>query len=179
MGSSDSKVSKSNRVRRSDASKEEKKLESTMDYSGGPSNLEPSEKGKFKLYEVHKMHPERCTSVNADFQFLESRTDRPSWGIDAMLIDEELLYLEDEEADRMYLALKEKSNLRRNMEARENRLSTKMALAEHARISSVIVSQSNRLSLIASPSGIDFEQRMKKSIKKKGGTEVKHEKTDN
>lgn len=150
-----------------------KKLESTMDYSGGPTKLDPSEEGKFKLYEVHKMHPERCTSVNADFQYLESHTDRPSWGIDAMLIDEELLYLDDEEADRMYLALKEKSNLRRNMEARENRLSTKMALAEHARFS-----QTNRFSLIGPPSDIDIDKR-KKSIKKKGGTEAKHEKTDN
>ena len=148
-----------------------------MDYSGGPAKLEPSEEGIFKLYEVFTTHPERCTTVEADFQILESRTDRPSWGIDAMLIDEELLYLEDDEADRMYQALKEKSNLRRNMEARENRLSTKMYMAEHARISSVIVTQSNRFSLIAPSSEIEIDKRIKKSLKKKGGTEVKHEKS--
>jgi|LauGreDrversion4_2_1035121.scaffolds.fasta_scaffold87650_1 hypothetical protein len=49
-----------------------------------------------------------------------------------MLIDEELLYLDEKEADRMYYALKEKTTLRRNMEARESRLSTKMAIAEYA-----------------------------------------------
>lgn len=124
------------------------------------------------------MHPERCTTVEADFQILASRNDRPSWGIDAMLIDEELLYLEDDEADRMYQALKEKQNLRRNMEARSSRLSTRMSLAEQSRISSVIVSQSNRFSLIApAQSDIDIEKRIKKSLKKKGGTEVKSEKS--
>lgn len=33
---------------------------------------------------------------------MENRNARPEWGIDAMLIDEELLYLEDKEADRVY-----------------------------------------------------------------------------
>ena len=73
-----------------------------MDYSGGPTKLEPSEKGIFKLYEVWTTSSNTCSSVRADYNFLESRSDRPSWGIDAMLIDEELLYLEDDEADRMY-----------------------------------------------------------------------------
>ena len=79
-----------------------------MDYSGGPAKLLPSEEGIFKLEEVFRTYPERCTTVEADFQILGSRSDRPSWGIDAMLIDEELLYLEDDEADRMYQALKER-----------------------------------------------------------------------
>jgi hypothetical protein len=35
-----------------------------------------------------------------------------------MLIDEELLYLEDSEADRVYQELKMKSERRRNMEMR-------------------------------------------------------------
>jgi hypothetical protein len=39
-------------------------------------------------------------------------------GIDPMLIDEELLYLEDSEADRVYQELKMKSERRRNMEMR-------------------------------------------------------------
>jgi hypothetical protein len=41
-----------------------------------------------------------------------------------MLIDEELLYLEDAEADRVYLELKMKSERRREMEIRQNRLSS-------------------------------------------------------
>lgn len=48
------------------------------------------------------------------------------WAIDGMLIDEELLYAEDEEADRIYQELKTRSNRRRNMEEKENRLSISM-----------------------------------------------------
>lgn len=44
---------------------------------------------------------------------MENRNARPEWGIDAMLIDEELLYLEDKEADRVYQELMEKSARRR------------------------------------------------------------------
>ena len=47
-----------------------------------------------------------------------------------MLIDEEMLYLEDEEADKMYLQLKQRSTARRNMEEKENRLN--MAMQEAA-----------------------------------------------
>jgi hypothetical protein len=49
-----------------------------------------------------------------------------------MLIDEELLYLEDAEADRVYLELKIKSERRREMEIRQNRLSSQMSLDEDA-----------------------------------------------
>ena len=61
-----------------------------------------------------------------DSGVLEDRNARPQWGIDSMLIDEELLYLEDEEADRVYSELKARSLRRREMEARQNRLSTQM-----------------------------------------------------
>ena len=44
-----------------------------------------------------------------------------------MLIDEEMLYLEDEEADKLYLELKERSVRRRNMEEKENRLNIAMS----------------------------------------------------
>ena len=46
-----------------------------------------------------------------------------------MLIDEEMLYLEDEEADKMYLELKQRSFRRRNMEEKENRLNIAMQAA--------------------------------------------------
>lgn len=46
--------------------------------------------------------------------------------MDSMLIDEELLYAEDEEADRIYQELKTRSFRRRNMEEKENRLSNAM-----------------------------------------------------
>jgi Fe-S cluster biosynthesis and repair protein YggX len=54
---------------------------------------------------------------------LEDRNARSEWGIDTMLIDEELLYLDDTEADRVYKELFEKTMRRRTMEVRENRLS--------------------------------------------------------
>ncbi len=43
-----------------------------------------------------------------------------------MLIDEELLYAEDAEADRIYQDLKARSFRRRNMEEKEHRLSMSM-----------------------------------------------------
>lgn len=46
-----------------------------------------------------------------------------------MLIDEEMLYLEDEEADKMYQDLKTRSVRRRNMEEKENRLNIAMQAA--------------------------------------------------
>jgi hypothetical protein len=49
-----------------------------------------------------------------------------SWAIDGMLIDEELLYAEDQEADRIYQELKARSFRRRNMEEKENRLRISM-----------------------------------------------------
>ena len=44
---------------------------------------------------------------------MENRNARPSGGIDAMLIDEEMLYLDEAEADKVYQELKAKSNRRR------------------------------------------------------------------
>ncbi len=65
-------------------------------------------------------------------EFLDSSSGKSnsSWAIDGMLIDEEMLYLEDEEADKMYLQLKQRSTARRNMEEKENRLN--MAMQEAA-----------------------------------------------
>jgi predicted transposase YdaD len=49
-----------------------------------------------------------------------------------MLIDEEMLYLDEAEADRVYQELKAKSNRRREMEQRQNRLSSQMSLDEES-----------------------------------------------
>jgi hypothetical protein len=50
-----------------------------------------------------------------------------SWaGLDSILIDEEFLHLEDEEADRIYLELKQRQSRRRNMEEKEQMLSIRM-----------------------------------------------------
>lgn len=43
-----------------------------------------------------------------------------------MLIDEEFLYLEDEEADRVYKELKQRQFRRRNMEESEQRLQNRL-----------------------------------------------------
>jgi hypothetical protein len=47
-----------------------------------------------------------------------------------MLIDEALLSLDGAEADRVYAELKVKSERRRDMEMRQNRLSSQMSLDE-------------------------------------------------
>ena len=43
-----------------------------------------------------------------------------------MLIDDDFLYLEDEEADRVYKELKQRQFRRRNMEESEQRLQNRM-----------------------------------------------------
>lgn len=48
------------------------------------------------------------------------------WAMEGLLIDEELLYAEDAEADRIYQELKARSFRRRKMEESENRLSNAM-----------------------------------------------------
>ena len=58
-------------------------------------------------------------------KFLDDST-ASSWAIDGMLIDEELLYVEDAEADRIYQDLKAKSYRRKNLEEKEHRLSMQM-----------------------------------------------------
>lgn len=61
-----------------------------------------------------------------------SKNTSIAWAIDSMLIDEDMLYLEDEEADKMYQQLKQRSTSRRNMEEKENRLNIAMQEAEVA-----------------------------------------------
>ena len=97
-------------------------------------DMDPGERSLYKVYEVYKVHTNHEAKLLPAMGVLENRLARPSWGIDAMLIDEELLYLEDDEADKMYQALKEKSLRKRHMEARENRLSTQMMLDDSAKI---------------------------------------------
>ena len=63
-------------------------------------------------------------------EFLDSNSSSSMWAVDGMLIDEELLYLEDAEADRIYQELKARSFRRKNMEEQENRLSLSMQKAE-------------------------------------------------
>jgi hypothetical protein len=60
-------------------------------------------------------------------EFLDSSNSKnASWAIDSMLIDEEMLYLEDEEADKMYQDLKQRSVFRRKLEEKENSLNIAM-----------------------------------------------------
>lgn len=54
-----------------------------------------------------------------------------SWaGLDSTLIDEEFLYLEDEEADRIYAQLKARQFRRRNIEETEMRFQARMKAFE-------------------------------------------------
>ena len=58
-------------------------------------------------------------------ELLEDSTAQ-NWALDSLLIDEELLYAEPEEADRIYQELKTRSFRRRNMEEQERRLSIQL-----------------------------------------------------
>jgi hypothetical protein len=58
---------------------------------------------------------------------LQDSSIQTSWaGLDSILIDEEFLYLEDEDADRIYKELKQRQFRRRNMEETEMRLNMRM-----------------------------------------------------
>lgn len=65
--------------------------------------------------------------LDLKIEYLDSGANSKTRAIDSMLIDEEMLYLEDEEADRMYQELKQRSVRRRNMEEKENRLNIAMS----------------------------------------------------
>jgi hypothetical protein len=94
-----------------------------------------------------------------------------------MLIDEELLYLEDAEADRVYLELKVKSERRREMEIRQNRLSSQMSLDEDSlkkigsldsRTESMLSNTSNYESKMSLTSQSSLYNSSKSKDKKKG-----------
>jgi hypothetical protein len=56
-----------------------------------------------EVYKVSLNPSNPKQAYNLEIQFLdESATSSSMWAIDGMLIDEELLYAEDEEADRIY-----------------------------------------------------------------------------
>ena len=58
---------------------------------------------------------------------LQDNSIQTSWaGLDSILIDEDFLYLEDEEADRVYKELKQRQFRRRNMEESEQRLTNRI-----------------------------------------------------
>ena len=80
----------------------------TIDFDIKGKDVEQFEVFKFTI--TSKIQPATICQV------MENRNARPSWGIDAMLIDEEMLYLDEAEADKVYQELKAKSNRRRAME---------------------------------------------------------------
>lgn len=92
-----------------------------------------NEGGTYQVFEVIKVTiPANGTGRQYDLktEFLDSSNSKnTSWAIDSMLIDEEMLYLEDEEADKMYQELKQRSVFRRNLEEKENRLNIAMQAA--------------------------------------------------
>jgi hypothetical protein len=58
---------------------------------------------------------------------IQDNSIQSSWaGLDSMLIDEDFLYLEDEEADKIYKQLKQRQFRRRNMEETELRFQMRM-----------------------------------------------------
>ena len=58
---------------------------------------------------------------------LQDNSFQSSWaGLDSFLIDEEFLYLEDKEADRIYKELQQRQLRRRNMEETELRFTQRM-----------------------------------------------------
>lgn len=101
-------------------------------------SLTNEEAKMYQVYDVYKFQhlqsqgPKVTSSLLIEGDILLDRKARPQWGIDSMLIDEELLYLDDKEADRVYQELKLKSERRREMELRQNRLSSQMSLDEES-----------------------------------------------
>jgi hypothetical protein len=94
-------------------------------------NIPDNEGGAYQVLEVIQVKlPAGGKGYDLKIEYLDSASAKSSggWGaIDSMLIDEEMLYLEDEEADRMYQELKQRSVRRRNMEEKENRLNIAMS----------------------------------------------------
>lgn len=96
-------------------------------------NVPDSEGGTYHVIEVTKVQLPLQKSFDIKIEFLDNSSSKNAsiaWAIDSMLIDEDMLYLEDEEADRMYQELKQRSLRRRNMEEKENRLNIAMKEAE-------------------------------------------------
>ncbi len=92
-------------------------------------NPPDNEGGLYHITEIHKVQLPSSKQYDLKIEFLDSSNSKNAsmvWAIDSMLIDEELLYLEDEEADKVYQELKTRSFRRRNMEEKENRLSMAM-----------------------------------------------------
>lgn len=68
-------------------------------------NIPDNEGGTYHVLEVMQVKlPNGGKGFDLKIEYLDSANSKTSnWGaIDSMLIDEEMLYLEDEEADRMY-----------------------------------------------------------------------------
>ena len=87
-----------------------------------------ADQGQYDVYEIMKV---QATGAAANKEFdmrvqYQADGSSSSWAIDGMLIDEEMLYLEDEEADKVYQELKARSLRRQNMELQEHRLSISM-----------------------------------------------------
>ena len=85
----------------------------TTIYSG--DNAPDNEGGKYQVAEVYKFQLPAGKDYDLKIEFLGSNQHHASWAIDGMLIDEELLYAEDKEADKIYQELKARSFRRRNM----------------------------------------------------------------
>lgn len=92
------------------------------------SNNSENSGGKYQVTEVLKVQIPANKKYDLKIEFMDSNQKNASflWALDGMLIDEDLLYAEDEEADRIYQELKARSFTRRNMEEKENRLSIDM-----------------------------------------------------
>ena len=90
-------------------------------------NIPDNEGGTYHVLEVMQVKlPNGGKGLDLKIEYLDSANSKTR-AIDSMLIDEEMLYLEDEEADRMYQELKQRSVRRRNMEEKENRLNIAMS----------------------------------------------------
>ena len=72
------------------------------------------------------MPPKKTYDLQIEYLDNNSKTSSQMWAMEGLLIDEELLYAEDAEADRIYQELKARSFRRRKMEESENRLSNAM-----------------------------------------------------
>lgn len=99
---------------------------SEEDDTGAPNQSEQYE--QTETYFI-KLNGSRTFDLKIEHfdDMIQDNANQGSWaGLDAYLIDEEFLYLEDDEADRIYKELKQRKFRSRNMEDTEQRFIKRM-----------------------------------------------------
>lgn len=103
--------------------------------SDAPSTIESSDDATPGAYdEVQTLYVKLPSNRKIDLKlehyddFSKDNSFQSSWaGLDSLLIDEEFLFLDGKEADKIYAQLKQRQTRRRNQEETERRFKHRMA----------------------------------------------------